>query len=143
MTDQPTTPTKYGPASYSISADGCLSLQWPALTVNRVQYGYAHAYETRDKYRPDRKRPEVFAHRKDGKETTLAALIGFREELERLAPVLVSPEACARARVEEARARLAQAERDSQAAQEREERARAEFAAAVAAAMEFFAEATT
>lgn len=111
----PTIETKFGTASYSISAAGCLSLNWENVALKRTAYLYAHAYETRDKYRPDVKRLEVFAARTDGKQASSAALAAFRSELERLAPVLVSPEACARA----------------------------EFAASVAAAMEFFAEATT
>ena len=131
-TEKPTTPTKYGPAEFRVSPDGLLSLHWFSVEINRVTYRSANVYQRRGQY-DARPFTEYAIYRVDGKATTPAAYEAFREEHARLVPLLVTPEACARARAEEARAELTRCEKASQEAQEQEARARAELAAALAA----------
>lgn len=138
-TEKPTTPTKYGPAEFRVSPDGLLSLHWFSVSINRVTYRSANVYQRRNRYDGPDSRPftECAIYRVDGKTTTDAAYTAFRAELARLVPLLVTPEACARARAEEARAELTRCEKATQEAQDAEARARAELAAAVAALVQF------
>ena len=135
-TERPTTPTKYGPAQFHVSPDGLLSLHWFSVEINRVLYRNANVYQRRSD-RNSKPFTECAIYRADGKNTTDAAYTAFRAEFLRLVPLLVTPEACAQARAEEARAALVRCEKATQEAQEAEARARAELAEAVAALVQF------
>lgn len=131
-TTEKTTETRYGPAQFRVSPDGLLSLHWFSVVINRVLYRSASVYQRRSAYNPT-PFTECAIYRTDGKNVTDAAYTAFRDELARLAPLLVTQQAQAQARADEARAELVRREKATQEAQEQEARARAELAAALAA----------
>lgn len=122
----PTTETALGPARYGVKPDGTCWLQWSeGFTLHRVRYTRAEVYQERSQHSDT-----VFTHvhltREDWqKDPSPAAVRAVREEGLRLAPLLVTPEAVARAAVDAAEYNLGHAERETARAQEAEARARA------------------
>lgn len=130
--DRPTTETAFGPAEYTVSPDGAVSLSWPAgVTVNRVFYPrasvYGQRYGDRHSGQPSLSRKHWPDH------PTFAAVDAVREEHARLAPLLATPERIARAHVEAAEYAVQCAERECHAAEEKAARARAALVGAQAA----------
>ena len=134
-----TTPTTFGPAVYHVSADGLLSLSWPdGLTIHRVEYSSASAYQSRDRY-DTYTRANAHLYRAQGiKPPSFAAQRALLDELARLAPLLCTPEAAARTAVFDAERRAQDADSAAAKAQEAHASARAvlESARAALAALE-------
>lgn len=131
---QSTTDTAYGPAQFTASADGLLCLTWQAgVSINRVEYGSASTYQTRSEYTGSLT-THVYLSRADWtKQPSGAALSALRQEAERLTPLLITPEAVARARVWGAQQLTQRTQREHDQAAEAHARALAEYAAARAA----------
>jgi hypothetical protein len=123
-TPRPTTETAFGPAEYSVSADGSVYLSWPAgITLHRVKYPRAHVYGEKH---GERHSAQVYLDREcwQDKPTDAARAAVYREH-ERLAPLLATPERVACARLRQAEDTLKYAERDRLEAEAKEARARA------------------
>lgn len=130
--EKPTIETAFGPAEYTVTADGLLYLAWPqGVTVHRVPYSSsANAYQTRSRY-DQRVTTHAYLSREQGiKPPSLAALMEITKEAERLAPLLVTPLLVARARAENAHTAVKRAEREHVQAEEASRCAHADYAAA-------------
>ena len=131
-TEKPTTETAFGPAEYTVTADGLIHLAWTqGVTLHRVQYGpSASVYQQRSRY-DGRVTTHAYLSREQGiKPPSVAALCELVKEGERLAPLLITPLAVARARAEEARKAAERAQGEQLKAEEASRRAQAEHAAA-------------
>lgn len=128
---QSTADTTYGPAQCTVSADGLLFLTWPdGISLNRVCYTSASTYQTRSTH-SGRVTTQVYLSRDDwGKPISDAARSALEREAERLASLLITPEAVARARVQEAKQLTQRTQRQLADAQNADARARAEYQAA-------------
>ncbi len=134
MTDtkKPTTDTAFGPAEYTVTADGLIHFAWTqGVTIHRVQYGpSASVYQQRSRY-DGRVTTHAHLSRTEGiKPPSVAALCELVQEGERLAPLLMTPLAVARARAEEARKAAERAQREQVQAEEASRLLQADYAAA-------------
>lgn len=132
----PTTETIYGPAEFTVSADGALYLRWPqGLTLNRVAYTRAEAWQTVPQFGGSVYIQALLTHPDYSKEASSAARAAIRRELKRLSPLLVTPQAVAQARVGDAHDAAHRASAAVHQAQQQEAHALSVLAEAHAALM--------
>ncbi len=108
MSENLSTETKFGPARYHVHEDGELTLVWEGgLTLNRVTYVTASVRSYPNGASATLRRAEW------RKEATPQARAAVCAEVKRLRPLLVTPQARARAAVELAASRVEYARKDA------------------------------